>query len=344
MTPHRGGRRVSTINAQFALPEHSRAAAIAESRSRLGEHLAKKRLARLERVFAECDGRIDRGKMHHLLPADVVAHLGASGVDALFARLDADGSGAIELSEMPALMREVQALQVRMQDRCVTRRRDMTRSVARALQGGTFKLERARVRRRRSSAVHQLIATQALQAAAHAAALRSSATESHLVLVRKRSARLLKAFARADLTGDGRLSTSELAHLLPKRVSRHLGEAGTAALIERHDCDRSGTIEVAELGALLREVKVLQARLAGEFSIMYRYMLRESCSQFDSLPLTYLMSSRCSRSGGRREYGGGGGEPRAPRGESGGARGGRGARARRCAHGAAHVARSAACA
>ena len=29
-------------------------------------------------------------------------------------------------------------------------------------------------------------------------------------------------------------------------------------------------------------------RKAGEYSFMYRYILRESCSQFDSLPLTYL--------------------------------------------------------
>ena len=27
----------------------------------------------------------------------------------------------------------------------------------------------------------------------------------------------------------------------------------------------------------------------GELSCMYRYILRESCSQFDSLPLTYLL-------------------------------------------------------
>ena len=38
-----------------------------------------------------------------------------------------------------------------------------------------------------------------------------------------------------------------------------------------------------------------QVRGAGECSIMYRYMLRESCSQFDSLPLTSLTSSRCGQ-------------------------------------------------
>ena len=31
-----------------------------------------------------------------------------------------------------------------------------------------------------------------------------------------------------------------------------------------------------------------RVRLQGECSFMYRYILRESCSQFDSLPLTYL--------------------------------------------------------
>ena len=31
------------------------------------------------------------------------------------------------------------------------------------------------------------------------------------------------------------------------------------------------------------------ARREGECSFMYRYILRESCSQFDSLPLTSLM-------------------------------------------------------
>ena len=33
----------------------------------------------------------------------------------------------------------------------------------------------------------------------------------------------------------------------------------------------------------------------GEFSFMYRYILRESCSQFDSLPLTSLSSNRRRR-------------------------------------------------
>jgi hypothetical protein len=33
----------------------------------------------------------------------------------------------------------------------------------------------------------------------------------------------------------------------------------------------------------------------GELSFMYRYILRESCSQFDSLPLTYLMNSSMER-------------------------------------------------
>ena len=112
--------------------------------------------------------------------------------------------------------------------------------------------------------MHRLIATQALQSAAHAAEVESSATKSHSTLVRKRSARLLKAFARANLTGDGKLSTVELARLLPERVARHLGEAGTAALLKRHDRNKSGTIDVAELAPLMREVNVLQARLAAD--------------------------------------------------------------------------------
>ena len=33
------------------------------------------------------------------------------------------------------------------------------------------------------------------------------------------------------------------------------------------------------------------ATMRGEFSFMYRYILRESCSQFDSLPLTSLTRS-----------------------------------------------------
>ena len=34
--------------------------------------------------------------------------------------------------------------------------------------------------------------------------------------------------------------------------------------------------------------------LLGEFSFIYRYISRESCSQIDSLPLTYLIRSRTS--------------------------------------------------
>ena len=37
----------------------------------------------------------------------------------------------------------------------------------------------------------------------------------------------------------------------------------------------------------------IAATSSGECSFLYRYILCESCSQFDSLPLTYLTTSRC---------------------------------------------------
>jgi hypothetical protein len=47
----------------------------------------------------------------------------------------------------------------------------------------------------------------------------------------------------------------------------------------------------------------------GEFSFIYRYILRESCSQFDSLPLTTSLTTRGDESDGRRA-GAGAAEPR----------------------------------
>jgi len=38
----------------------------------------------------------------------------------------------------------------------------------------------------------------------------------------------------------------------------------------------------------LRRARAVYFVAAGEFSVMYRYLFRESCSQFDSLPLTSL--------------------------------------------------------
>jgi hypothetical protein len=40
----------------------------------------------------------------------------------------------------------------------------------------------------------------------------------------------------------------------------------------------------------------------GELSFIYRYILRESCSQFDSLPLTYLTISDTGRAGSVSDY------------------------------------------
>jgi shikimate dehydrogenase len=45
------------------------------------------------------------------------------------------------------------------------------------------------------------------------------------------------------------------------------------------------------LTSLRRRARDRHAHRAGEF-YMYRYILRESCSQFDSLPLTYFLASR----------------------------------------------------
>ena len=42
------------------------------------------------------------------------------------------------------------------------------------------------------------------------------------------------------------------------------------------------------------------AAVVGEFSFMYRYILRESCSQFDSLPLPFLTPSQSARSSSPR--------------------------------------------
>ena len=54
----------------------------------------------------------------------------------------------------------------------------------------------------------------------------------------------------------------------------------TGVLLRRLQCD-------SELGGV-SHIFVDEIHERGEFSFIYRYILRESCSQFDSLPLTYL--------------------------------------------------------
>ena len=96
-----------------------------------------------------------------------------------------------------------------------------------------------------------------------------------------------------DPDGDGKVTECELAMAL-RAVRTTFGaeafdanapieNAAAAArrMMAQYDVDASGTLEPSELVVLLNE---------GECSFMYRYILRESCSQFDSLPLTSLAS------------------------------------------------------
>jgi hypothetical protein len=70
------------------------------------------------------------------------------------------------------------------------------------------------------------------------------------------------------------------------RVLPGPGDPGTAPPRVDHAAAHGGASDSSEEGTV--------ALLDGELSFMYRYILRESCSQFDSLPLTSLMGQTLS--------------------------------------------------
>ena len=77
---------------------------------------------------------------------------------------------------------------------------------------------------------------------------------------KKEIEKMRKRFAEVDADGSGSIDSAEVMKLLPKSVSKELGEIGVAGLIARFDADASGTIDVTELWAMLREIR----RLSGE--------------------------------------------------------------------------------
>jgi hypothetical protein len=86
-------------------------------------------------------------------------------------------------------------------------------------------------------------------------------------------------------SGGGRLALSaptprDVAFPPRARAARARAESDDGDEERDAATETTATVELNKLAGL--------ARLGGECSFMYRYIVRESCSQFDSLPLTSL--------------------------------------------------------
>jgi hypothetical protein len=82
----------------------------------------------------------------------------------------------------------------------------------------------------------------------------------------------------------------------PQRHEQALAQLRSAATVSYSISDASDELDDISLdggggggGAIGVRPASGRAHSTGECSVIYRYMLRESCSQFDSLPLTYLL-------------------------------------------------------
>ena len=121
--------------------------------------------------------------------------------------------------------------------------------------------------------------------------------ERAVVELEKRERAAVKAAAKA--AGKADTAQYEEDMRLQRDAAREIAaneraewSAMRADRVERHLSD----LEAASAGWVGVDSVAIEAAIdEGEYSFIYRYIPRESCSQFDSLPLTYLtIPDRCS--------------------------------------------------
>ena len=161
----------------------------------------------------------------------------------IFKALDASGDGVIEHSELADGLRKLA---------CPNRDRAPTMLERRAE-------AEARARAAREARLRQRL----LAAEQSGAAKLLMSVDAHLAA---KKIKLSDAFADFDVTGDGALSRAEMSMALSLlELSPKLTRAEISSVVDFLDADGSGDVDVAELGAALRELRALAREIPGGF-------------------------------------------------------------------------------